>query len=350
MLNKRILTVSVLVFGLAACKVDPKINQPLPVNDLVVTVPEGWPEPVYTFSNNPVSKETFALGRALFYEPMLSKDNTISCGSCHQNFAAFANDDHQFSHGVNDQLGKRNSPGLFNLAWHPYFMHDGGINHIEVQPLGPISNPIEMAEDINTVMAKLSASGKYKSLFKEAYGTEEVTSQRMFRAMAQFMGLLYSNNSKYDYYKRGENNVTLNEQELRGYSLFVAKCNTCHKEPLFTDFQFRSNGLKVNPLLKDSGRAHITGAPEDVYKYKTPSLRNVALTYPYMHDGSLTTLEKCLDHYTNGIVNPINLDPQLEGGIPMTADEKKDIIAFLRTLTDYKFINDQRFADPNFPR
>lgn len=354
MFRKTVLsTLIVLIFGLTSCKVDPKINQPLPVNDLAVIVPEGWPQPVYTFSNNPVSKETFVLGRSLFYETQLSKDNTISCGSCHQNAVAFAHADHQFSHGItdsqgNDQLGVRNSPGLFNLAWHPAFMHDGGVNHIEIQPLAPITNPIEMGEDINEVLTKLSASAKYKALFKAAYGTEEVTTQRMFRAMAQFMGLMYSNNSKYDYYKRGENNVHLNEAEQRGYSLFLAKCNTCHKEPLFTDFQYRNNGLKINISLKDSGRAHITGEPSDLYKFKTPSLRNIALTYPYMHDGSLVSLEKCLDHYTNGITNMVNLDPKLQSGIPMTSDEKKDIIAFLNTLTDYKFVNDARFKDPNF--
>lgn len=345
--KKIVLSTVVLIFGLASCQVDPKIIPVLPVNDLEIIVPEGWPQPVYTFSDNPVKKETFSLGRALFYETMLSKDNSISCGSCHQNFVAFAHADHDLSHGINDQKGTRNSPGLFNLAWHPYFMHDGGVNHIELQPLAPISNPVEMDEEINDVTNKLSASAKYRQMFKDAYGTEEVTTQRMFRAMAQFMGLMYSNNSKYDLYKRHENNVQLSDQELRGYSLFLAKCNSCHKEPLFSDFQFRNNGLVRNPALKDSGRAHITANPLDLYKYKTPSLRNVALTYPYMHDGSITTLEKCLDHYTDGIINLTNLDQQLQNGIPMTADEKKDIIAFLKTLSDYKFINDQRFADPN---
>lgn len=341
-----VLSASVLL-GLSACKVDPEIRDPLPVNDLTITVPQGWPQPVYTFSNNVPDKAGFALGRSLFYETMLSKDNTVSCGSCHQNFVAFAHADHKFSHGIEDREGVRNSPGLFNLAWHPYFMHDGGVNHIELQPIAPITNTVEMDEDINSVMAKLQNSAKYRQMFKDAYGTEEVTTQRMFRSMAQFMGLMYSYNSRYDYFKRQENNVQLNAQELNGYNLFLAKCNSCHKEPLFTDFQFRNNGLKINPLLKDSGRAHITGLPGDMYRYKTPSLRNVALTQPYMHDGSLTTLEQCLDHYTNGIINMTNLDPQLQAGIPMTADEKKDIIAFLKTLTDYKFINDPRFADPN---
>lgn len=347
MTSRSFLSAAVLLLLAAACKVDPKIVEPLPVNSLAVTVPEGWPQPVYTFSNNTPTSAGFSLGRALFYEPMLSKDNSISCGSCHQNFAAFANDDHALSHGVADHLGVRNSPGLFNLAWHPYFMHDGGVNHIEVQPLAPITNPIEMAEDINDVMAKLQSSDKYKAMFKAAYGSEEVTTQRMFRAMAQFMGLMYSYNSKYDYYKRRENNVQLSDQELRGYSLFLAKCNNCHREPLFTDFQFRNNGLAVNKTLKDSGRAHITGLSSDLYKYKTPSLRNVLLTFPYMHDGSLKTLEDCLNHYTNSIVNTINLDPQLANGIAMTTEEKQDIIAFLKTLTDYKFIADPQFADPN---
>jgi len=339
----------VLVAVLISCKVDPKINPVIPTGELKEIVPDGWPQPVYSFSVNTISEDKFVLGRSLFYETMLSKDNTISCGSCHQDFGAFSNPDHATSHGVNSLFGTRNTPGLFNLNWHPLFMHDGGINHIEVQPLGPITNTVEMAENINAVIEKLQASEKYKTLFEKAYGTNEVTSQRMFRAMAQFMGLMYSYNSKYDYYKRGENNVQLSEQEAKGYSLFLANCNACHKEPLFSDFQFRNNGLAVNPALKDSGRARITTLPQDAYKFKTPSLRNIAKTAPYMHDGRYTSLEQCLDHYTNGITNMVNIDPLLQSGsIALTAQDKKDIIAFLNTLTDYKFLNDKRFSDPNF--
>jgi cytochrome c peroxidase len=345
----RELTLIILVLVIFSCKVDPKINTALPSDKLIEVVPTGWPQPVYSFSVNTISEDKFILGRALFYEPMLSKDNTISCASCHQQFAAFCHADHAVSHGIYGLTGKRNAPGLFNLTWHTSFMHDGGINHIEVQPLGPISNPIEMDEDINNVIAKLFATDKYKSLFKNAYGSEEINSQKMFRSMAQFMGLMYSYNSKFDLYKRGENYVELTESEKRGYTLFLANCNTCHKEPLFSDFQFRNNGLPVQINYLDSGRQHITREVQDMYKFKTPSLRNIAKTAPYMHDGRFSTLKQCLDHYTNGITNFTNIDPLLQSGsIQLSSNDKDDIIAFLNTLTDYKFLADKRFADPNF--
>jgi cytochrome c peroxidase len=289
------------------------------------------------------------LGRALFYETLLSKDNSISCGSCHQQFVAFAHAEHDVSHGINGLLGKRNSPALFNITWHPYFMHDGGVNHIEVQPLAPITNPIEMDEDILNVTQKLALSEKYRRLFKEAYDSEEINSQKIFKSMALFMSMMYSYNSKYDYYKRGEATVEFSTEEARGYTLFQNKCASCHPEPLFTDYVIRSNGLSVHPFFKDSGRYQITQDLNDVYKFKTPSLRNISKTGPYMHDGRFNTLEQCLDHYINGITNMVNLDPKLtSGSIPLSSQEKQDIILFLNTLTDYKFINDKRFADPNF--
>lgn len=330
-----------------SCKVDPKINPILPSDDLKEIIPPGWPEPVYRFNNNPIKEQVFVLGRALFYDPILSKDNTVSCGSCHQQFAAFAHADHGFSHGVDDKLGTRNAPGMFNLNWHPAFMHDGGVNHIEVMPVAPIQNPVEMDLAFNDALEKLKNSNRYKKLFAAAYGDENVTSSRMLKAMAQFMGLMYSYNSRYDMFKRGENGVTFTEQEQRGYQLFLANCNSCHKEPLFTDFSYRNNGLTVNALINDSGRAHITQLPEDKFKFKVPSLRNIALSAPYMHDGRYATLQQCLDHYTNNVVNMVNLDPLLlPNGIPMNAQQKSDIIEFLKTLNDYKFIGDKRFADP----
>lgn len=334
---------------LPACQVDPRIREPLPSDNLSPVVPPGWPLPHYQFEENPVTEAGFVLGRALFYETLLSKDNSISCGSCHQNFVAFANAGHDVSHGVHPEiLGTRNSPGLFNLAWHPSFMHDGSSLHIENQPLAPINNPIEMDETTPNVIRKLQETQKYRSLFLSAYGEETVTSQRMLRAMAQFMGLLYSYNSKFDHYKRGEKNVSLSEQELSGYRLFVQHCNSCHTEPLFSDFKFRNNGLAVNPAYNDLGRGAVTEEASDRYTFKTPSLRNIALTAPYMHDGRYETLEECLDHYTGRIENLENLDPLLREGIPLSAADKQDLIAFLRTLTDYEFINDRRFADPNY--
>lgn len=339
-----------LLVLLQFCKVDPKVDLELSSNELKIVQPAGWPDPVYKFEKNPIKKEVFELGRELFYDPILSLDNTISCGSCHQQFVAFANIEHKFSHGINDQLGTRNAPALFNLTWHKLFMHDGGINHIEVQPLGPIQNPIEMGEKLNNVITKLENSAKYQKLFKAAYVTEEVNDVRMLRALAQFMGLMYSYNSKFDQYKRNENNVTLTEQEMRGYNLFLSKkCNSCHVEPLFSDFGFHNNGISVNQFINDSGRAKVTHLPTDVYKFKTPSLRNVALTSPYMHDGRYATLKQCVDHYTF-LENRINHDPLMPlWGIALSEQEKTDIIAFLNTLTDYNFINDPKFKDPNMP-
>lgn len=334
-------------FAFISCSVDPKINPQLPSNNIREIVPEGWPAPVYTFQDNTLTEDRFALGRALFYEEMLSKDNTISCGSCHQAFVAFAHAEHKFSHGIYDSLGKRNAPALFNMNWNTSFMWDGGILHIENQPLGPIANPIEMDEDISNVVAKLSASNKYKQLFKLAYGDEQITSQRILKAIAQFQGMLYSYRSKFDYYKRGENGITLSAEEQSGYVIFQQKCNSCHKEPLFTDYTFKNNGLTVDPTIQDSGRAHITGEPADKYKFKTPSLRNIFLTAPYMHDGRFNTLDQVLEHYSTGVTNNGTLDVSLTGGIPLSQQEKNDLKAFLNTLTDYEFINDDRFKDPN---
>lgn len=330
-----------------SCGVDPQIKPQLVSSEIVEVVPNGWPRPIYTFSVNVVTEAKFVLGRSLFYETQLSKDGTISCGSCHQQFAAFSHADHSLSHGIGGLLGTRNASGIFNIQWHPLIMHDGGVSDIEVQPLSAISDPVEMDEDINSVVTKLSTSPKYRKLFFQAWGSEEINSQKILSSMAVFMGLMYSWNSKFDYYKRGEMNVRLSSQELRGYSLFLEKCNSCHTEPLFSDFSFRNNGLSPNPAIRDSGRARITKRVVDLYKFKVPSLRNISKTGPYMHDGRFATLKQCLDHYTDGVVNWVNLDPQLQsGGIQLTESEKGDIIAFLNTLTDYKFLTDPKFADP----
>jgi cytochrome c peroxidase len=341
----RFAVIILCAIGFTACSVDPRIAEPV---TLKPEIPSYVPPAVYNFQNNPLTDGGFQLGRALFYEPMLSSDNSISCASCHQQEAAFANLKHQFSHGVNEKIGNRNSPGIFNARWHPYFMHDGGINHIEVQPFGPIGNPVEMNEKMENVINKLKASTRYRKLFTDAFGSDTIHSQIMMRAMAQFMGAMYSFGSKYDQYKQGEKGVTFTESELNGYSLFLEKCNACHKEPLFSDFAMRSNGIKPDPQLADSGRAHVTGEKQDKYKFKTPSLRNITFTSPYMHDGRFETLEQCVDHYSGNDFNRENLDPLLANGVSLTADQKKDIIAFLRTLSDYTFVHNKAFSDPNY--
>ncbi|MCA6435567.1 MAG: cytochrome-c peroxidase [Bacteroidetes bacterium] len=332
---------------MTGCKVDPKIKSILPANDLQQIIPENWPKPIYTFSTNTISQERFKLGRELFYDVILSEDNTVACGSCHQQFAAFAHFDHDVSHGINERLGTRNAPGLFNLTWHPNFMHDGGINHIENQPLAPITNTLEMGGSLLPILEKLKASSKYQKMFGDAFENKLIDTKKLSLAITQFMGLMTSYNSKYDYWKRNENNVQLSDAELRGYSLFISKCSSCHSEPLFSDFAQRNNGLPPNSV-NDIGRELITGESSDRYKFKTPSLRNIALTAPYMHDGRFKSLQECLNHYTGPITNTLNLSPLIPvNGIILSVQDKSDLIAFLYTLTDYKFINDKRFSDPN---
>ncbi len=334
-----------IIIFITACKVEPEIKPALPSDNIRVVVPSGWPTPYYNFENNSLTKEGFILGRQLFYETALSRDNSVSCGTCHQHFAAFANAGHSLSHGVDGQFGNRNAPPLFNLNWHPAFMWDGGINHIEVQPIAPITNPAEMDETLDNVVFKLKQKEIYKKLFKDAFGDETINTQRILKALAQFMGAMYSYQSKYDMVKLGKAQLSISEQ--RGYNLFLQKCSSCHTEPLFTDFSYRNQGLSVNPALQDSGRMRITGDPNDRNKFKVPSLRNVAVTSPYMHDGRFETLQQVLEHYNSGIVQSPTLDTLLQNGIPLTEDEKQDIINFLYTLTDYEFLYDKKFDDPN---
>ena len=331
-----------------SCKRDPVVKDPEPpVYGIEFTVPANWPQPIYTFQNNPLTEDGFRLGRKLFYETRLSKDNTISCGSCHQQFAGFAHSAHTLSHGINGLLGTRNAPALSNLNWHPAFMWDGGVNHIEVQALVPINNPVEMNENITNVIAKLNVEANYRILFKNAFGDTVITSQRMFKAMAQFMGMLTSSNSKYDKVMRNENGEEFSASEESGLTTFRQKCAVCHKEPLFSDFYYRNIGMAVSPVLNDSGRAHITGAGNDRFRFKVPSLRNVVVSWPYMHDGRCPSLDQAIDVHTSGNVVSPTLDPLLINGIPLTTQEKQNIISFLQTLTDHDFLSDPRLKNPN---
>lgn len=331
-----------LLLQATGCKKDPDLSQnPAAVN---FYVPEGWPQPVYQFEHNPLTRDGFELGRLIFNDTRLSRDNSTSCGTCHQPFAAFAQSDHIFSHGVDGLVGTRNSPGIFNLAWHPSFFWDGGVNHIESQPLSPIENPVEMDEKLDNIIAKLTEDKDYRQRFKKVFGTEEITTQRIMRALTQFMGAMISDDAPYDKYMRGQYAFT--PQEISGMSVFEGSCAHCHKPPLFSDFSFRNNGLPVSGI-NDSGRAHITQQAEDLYKFKVPTLRNLRFTPPYMHDGRFATLDQVLAHYKTGIVVSPTLDPLLStGGINLSEQEKEDLKAFLNTLNDESFVTDPRFAEP----
>lgn len=306
-------------------------------------IPPGWPKPTTNiFANNKLTEEGFQLGKKLFYDGRLSKDGEVSCASCHQQFAAFATFDHDLSHGVSNTLSTRNAPGLFNLAWSTNLHWDGSINHIEVQPLAPLTAPNEMGERLDSVIAKIKKDTAYKRMFKAAFGDPNVNSQRMLKAIAQFTGTLLSANSKYDKVKRGEAEFTPFEE--KGYNVFKANCASCHVEPLFTDNSFRNNGLALN-RFNDIGRQLITQSSSDSLKFRVPSLRNAQLTFPYMHDGRIFSIPQVVEHYRSGIImEQPTLDPLLKKRIPLTNLEKNQLVYFIYTLTDSSFTKDKRYA------
>lgn len=313
-------------------------------NEAVVVFPNQFPKPHYDLEKNPISKNKILLGRTLFYDPILSKDNSISCASCHSPYNAFAHTDHRLSHGINDQVGNRNAPALFNLAWQKHFNWDGAINHLDMQALAPLNNTEEMGETTSRVINKLSGSKIYSELFFKAYGDSSINTKRMLKALAQFQLSLISSDSKYDKMIKGS--TQFNAQELSGYALFKSNCNTCHKEPLFTTGDFEFNGLSIDTFLNDFGKGAISMRKEDSLLFKIPSLRNLSYTYPYMHDGRFSTLSEVLNHYTssNLVENPFS-DKKLEP-MHLSAEENRDIIAFLLTLNDKTFIFNRKNKFP----
>lgn len=310
--------------------------------------PANFPEPTYRFASNTITKEGFELGRKLFYDPILSVNNTISCGSCHIQTSAFTHHGHTVSHGIFDRMGTRNSPPIMNLAWGTSFMWDGGIFDLDLQAIAPITNHVEMGETMSNVLQKLTTSSQYPALFKKAFGNGEINSSNFLKALSQFMLMCVSSNSKYDSVMRNEGNVAFTAEEQTGYLLFKQKCSGCHKEPLFTDNSFKNNGISISNV-NDSGRYLITQNNADLYRFKVPTLRNLAYTAPYMHDGRFFSLDAVLDHYTNQVKNTPNLDELLQQngmlGIAITADEREKIKAFFNTLNDHSFLVDKRFSE-----
>lgn len=330
-----------------ACKKSEQLNDQI-TSFLGFQKPANFPEPVYNFANNKVTKEGFELGRSLFYEGRLSRDNSISCGSCHIQSSAFTQHGHDVSHGIDDRLGTRNSPPIMNLAWNKAFMWGGGVFDLDLQPIVPITAHEEMDENLENVMAKLRLMPKYTALFKSAFGTSEINTARMMKALSQFMLMCVSSNSKYDKVMRKENNTSFSTEEQEGYTLFKQQCATCHTEPLFTDGSFRNNGLAPSPV-NDLGLYTATLMDSDRYKFKVPSLRNLRYTAPYMHDGRHFSLAAVLEHYSNQVQNLPNLDSLLQQsgklGITLSTTDKTKILAFLNTLNDETFINNSSLAE-----
>jgi cytochrome c peroxidase len=307
-------------------------------------VPGGWPKPGYNFRKHPLSAEKILLGRVLFYDPVLSRDSTISCASCHSQYSAFTHVDHSLSHGIEGKTGIRNSPALMNLAWGKRFMWDGSVEHIGIQAVKPITNPLEMDEKMEHVARKLQATRRYPALFYAAFGDSAVSQDHIMASISEFMLTLVSANSKYDRVQRGE--AVFTEDESKGYRVFRRHCSSCHTEPLFTNEGFENNGLAPDDSLKDYGLMRITGDAGDSLKFKVPTLRNVAYTAPYMHDGRFKTLSMVLNNYIMGLQHGPTLSPKLKKGIYMTAEEKACLISFLMTLSDKEFISNPLYAYP----
>ncbi|MBU2019873.1 MAG: cytochrome-c peroxidase [Bacteroidetes bacterium] len=308
------------------------------------TLPSAFPQPIYDFKTNPLTEDKIELGRLLFYDPILSSDSTISCVSCHSPYNAFAHTDHKLSHGIKDQIGTRNAPALFNLAWQKSFMWDGAIHHLDVQALAPISNVIEMNETLANIVQKLKRSKFYRQQFGKIYNDGNITGERILKVMSQFQLTLISATSKYDQVKAGKE--FFNEQEQNGYQLFAQKCASCHREPLFSTYEFANNGLALDSLLKDEGRKSITERTDDNQHFKIPSLRNLKYTFPYMHDGRFSKLSDVLKHYAKGESVQFKQDERLKKMVGLTSNEQVDIIAFLLTLSDEKFVFDKKHQFP----
>lgn len=318
-----------------------------------------FPPPVIPEDNKPTMAGV-ELGRMLFYEKRLSGDNTQACASCHQQQDMFS-DIRQFSIGVDELPGKRQAMAIFNLAWHSNGMFwDGRSPSLRDQALRPIQDPLEMHETLENAVAKLQQAQEYKDQFIRAFGDDSITADRIGLAIEQFEFTLISNQSKYDAYLRGE--VQLSPEEERGRLLFFSEfdpffnqkggeCFHCHGGFNFTNDEYMNNGLDAENTHADLGRFMVTNDEQDKAKFKVPSLRNIEKTGPYMHDGRFATLEEVIDHYNNDVKPSSTTDPLLfhsmePGGLQLTTQEKADLIAFLKTLTDNNLANDERFSDP----
>ena len=272
-----------------------------------------WPEMQYPIDNQPNQKK-IALGERLFSDPILSLDSSISCASCHKGAFALA-DNLPVSPGVNNRLGKRNSPSLWNIGYHPYYMREGGVPSLEMQVLVPIQEHDEMAFNMVLLVDRLNSDSAYQSEFLQAFN-DSATPYTVTRAIAQFERTLISNDAPIDAYVAGNDNA-ISKEAKNGLALFFGKanCSHCHSGPLFTNFDFYNNGTAIS--TNDYGRAQLTLDSADFFTFKVPSLRHIQSTAPYMHDGSITSLEDVLNQYnlggsghdyTNEKIEPLNLN------------------------------------------
>lgn len=335
-------TIGILTFFillLSCCGEDPIVPIVYDNPEIPLNVPVGFPPLNPSVEKNRPTRYGVELGEKLFHEKKFSANNTISCASCHNRSHAFADNNVQ-AVGIYGRVGLRNTPSVQNMAFMKFYNWDGSKLRLENQPLVPIITHEEMNSSIVEVINKLAVDQEYRLLFRKAYGDDDITPDRIYRSIAQYEYTLISANSKYDKVKRNEGE-TFTESETRGYQTFRAKCESCHSTELFTDQSFRNVGFPLNPNIEEAGRARVTGTPTDLMSFRVPSLRNAEYTAPYGSFGQFPTLKAVLDYFDNGVLEADNLDPILkeEGNrIPLTEQEKQDIITFIKTLSDASFI------------
>lgn len=320
------------------CKATPSAT---PVGPAVTIIaPLGLPPVPIPLNNQPAAGE-IALGRRLFYDTSLSKSNTVSCASCHDPEFRFS-DLRALSIGVEGKLGLRHAPSLVNAAYSPLLFWDGRAANLETQLLSPMADPLEMNQTHDASIAKLEQNTAYKAMFRDAFGTEDITLPRVQNAIASFERTILCGNSAFDRYEYKGDKSALTPAQIHGLAVFTdshrGNCAVCHtigpKDALFTDGKFHDTGEGVNDNeeLDDVGRFDVTYASDDKGKFKTPTLRDVAVSGPYMHDGKLKTLRAVVDFYAGqGNSNP-NLDKEMKS-IHLTGQDRDDLVEFMKSLT-----------------
>jgi len=325
-----------------ACQKENELPAP-PAEEKILVIPEGFPEPVFPLDNE-FTKARWELGKKLFYDPILSRDSSISCASCHLAENAFS-DKVDFSLGVEETIGTRNSPTLANVAYHPYYTREGGIPTLEMQILVPIQEHNEFDFNVVLIVEKLQKDAAYQQMAKATYDRGGMDAFVLTRAISTFERSLISGNSRYDQYFFQSNNNVFTDAEIRGMDLFFGEktgCSNCHNDFNFTNYAFENNGLYED--YSDPGRFRLTGDENDRAKFKVPTLRNIELTAPYMHDGSMETLEEIISHYETGGKNHSNKS-QLLQPFTLTETERSELILFLKTLTDEAFVDNPLFKN-----
>jgi cytochrome c peroxidase len=345
MLNKLFSIASLfMLIGISSCKKDEPSISSTPY-----TLVQPYKFPIFPEGEDQnLTEEGIALGRRLFYDPILSGDSTMACATCHIQKDGFS-DKRKFSIGIDGSIGNRQAMPIINVAWMTELFWDGRSAGVKAQALEPVINPIEMMAHWDIVVEDLSLNSVYADLFNKAFPKQGITKHLVVEAIAQFEKTIISSNSKFDQYLKGQ--YTLTDSELKGYNLFYseqADCFHCHAGALTTDLAFHNNGLDTIPV--DNGLEYVTNKTTDRGKFKTPSLRNISYTAPYMHDGRFATLDEVLDFYSAGVQTSPTVDALMEfsaqGGVTLNTQEKADLKAFLLTFDDEVFINNPDFSNP----